>query len=125
MVSFSKELVSTWRAALSAYEMNKPTSTDLTVLMELVDKGYPFDDGDRVHFALAHSLLHMQKALGAIATVLEAHDHGQPLDTAALEFAVCKELVNVLKLAAVLGIPPAQLADHIGINYDPNIKLEV
>ena len=120
---------------MSAYEINKPTSADLTTLIGLVDKGYPFDDvtypqlpvhdGDRVHFAIAHSLLHMQKALGMIATVLEAHDHGQPIDRVALDLAVCKELVNVLKLAAVLGITPAQLADHIGEQYDPSIKSEV
>ena len=117
---------------MRAYEMNKPTSTDLAVLTRLVDEGYVFDDatypqlpideGDKQLFAVAHSLLHMQKALGTIATVLEAHDHGQPIDTAALESAVCKELVNVLKLAAVLGITPSKLADHIGAQYDIDIK---
>ena len=120
---------------MNAYEMNKPTSTDLTVLMELVDEGYvfddatypqlPVDDGDRVHFAIAHSLLHMQKALGAIATELEAYDHGEPLDVVKIHEATCKQLVNVLKLAAVLGITPAQLADYIGVQYDPAVKSEV
>ena len=120
---------------MSAYEINKPTSIDLTVLMELVDKGYPFDDAtypqlpvdeaDRMHFAVAHSLLHMQKAHGTIATELEAYDHGEPFDVAKIHEATCKQLVNVLKLAAVLGITPAQLADYIGVQYDPSIKSEV
>ncbi len=97
------------------------TSTDLKSLMDFINQRYRFNEqtypgiaepinahGGR--FAVNHSVLHMNKSLGAIAAQVEAADHGGEMDEAALETATTKMLVNVLKLASELGLTAEDLA---------------
>ncbi len=101
-------------------------SLDLQRLMHTIDRGYQFTPAtyhalpagaDPHLFGIHHSLLHMNKATGVIAAELERHDHDSTLDHPALELAVKKEFVNVLKLAAHLGLTAEDLAAHVRETY--------
>lgn len=98
---------------------------DLTGLLELVAAAWPFDetnypplegatDEQRLRFALTHVMTHQQKALGALATVVDRADHGQPLDLQAVEPVVWKMLVNALRLAGIVGLSAERLTELIG-----------
>lgn len=60
-------------------------------------------------FAVLHSLKHISKSAGAIATETEAQDHGGVMDEENLRIATAKMLVNTLKLAEELGMSPGEL----------------
>jgi hypothetical protein len=105
-------------------------SFDIRVLLELVDRGYQFDpkvypelevvDPDK--FGVNHSVLHMMKSVGVIAAEAEAFEHGKSMNHAALALATKKMLVNVLKLAAHLGISGDELACYIEETYRGRVK---
>jgi hypothetical protein len=64
---------------------------------------------DIAAFAANHTLLHFLKAIGTVAAVCEAHDHGAPLDLIALQAATVKMFINTLKLASELGMSDEEL----------------
>jgi hypothetical protein len=64
-------------------------------------------------FAVGHSTFHMCKSIGKIAAECERFDHGGNLDDAVLKEGVIKMLINVLKLAEVMGISPDDLGSSI------------
>lgn len=78
---------------------------------------YPTLEGaseeEQIQFAVNHSALHIMKSVGVIAAEVEAADHGGEMDPEKLKTATTKMLVNVLKLAEVLGISGEQLADNV------------
>lgn len=106
----------------------------LDQLMELINGSYRFeaevypeisqcDYPDFVqHFAVRHSALHMMKSLGAIASEAESADHGDAINVPRLATICRKELVNILKLAAVLGITAGDLIDDIVQVYADRYK---
>src|SRR5581483_3462828 len=71
-------------------------------------------DEQRLTFALAHVMIHQRKALGALATLVDRADHGQPLDIREVEPVVWKMLVNALRLAGLAGLSAERLAELIG-----------
>lgn len=60
-------------------------------------------------FAVSHSLKHISKSAGKIATETEAQDHGGMMNEENLRIATAKMLVNTLKLAEELGMSPDEL----------------
>jgi hypothetical protein len=58
----------------------------------------------KLQFSVNHSLQHMAKSLGKIATHLEDVDHGGKGDVKLLEEGLVKQLINVLRLAELLNI---------------------
>ncbi len=100
---------------------------DLTNLMSFINSKYVFSEEnypalkgktteEKAVFALNHSVLHMQKSIGVLATQCEAYDHSgnfNNVDQAALKEATAKMLVNTLKLAHELGFSPEQLAEAV------------
>lgn len=60
-------------------------------------------------FAVSHSLKHISKSAGKIATETEAQDHGGAMNEENLRIATTKMLVNALKLAEELGMSPDEL----------------
>ncbi len=97
--------------------MSEPT---LASLMSLIGDKYTFTNEHYPHvdlstpekvrvFAIAHSLLHMNKSLGRIATEREALDHGGTMDDEKLRITTAKMLVNTLKLAEELGMSSEDL----------------
>lgn len=100
------------------------TEVTLKELMTRIDSGYSFSADvypalraanlDQQHyFGLVHSLLHMEKSQGKLATELEAYDHGGMMDDTKLCEAACKQLVNTLKLASHLGLSAEDLAYYV------------
>ena len=99
---------------------------DLQRLVEIIDQNYQFTEANYVAlqagadpnvFGIHHSLLHMQKAVGTIAEQLEQHDHDSTLDLPVITLAIKKQFVNVLKLAAHVGMTPEDLAKHVYETY--------
>ena len=64
-------------------------------------------------FGVRHSLLHMNKVTGVIATEVERAEHGGEMDSEKLKVAVAKMLINTIKLAEELGMSPAELATRV------------
>src|SRR4051812_38441753 len=62
-----------------------------------------------LEFGVRHSLLHMTKSLGVIATVLEKTDHSGVLRDSPLREVTVKSVINALNLANVLGISAEEL----------------
>ena len=98
--------------------------TDLAALMQLIGERYQFTPenypelaqlvgAQRTVFAVKHSVLHMMKSLGVIATQGEAADHGDLMDIGVLRIAIAKMLINTLKLAEELKIEPCMLGELI------------
>lgn len=101
----------------------------LQQLMQLIDHSYRFDaqtypalqcdQGECeygalvVNFAVAHSALHMIKSTAVVAAEAERVDHGGTLDRETLKVAIRKQLVNTLKLAAVLELSAADLIEMV------------
>lgn len=96
-------------------------------IMNLIDSQYVFNEenypalknigGNEITmFAIQHSLLHMQKDLGKIATACEAYDHTRILNHKTLteiESATVNTLINTLKLASLLGFSAEGLLEEV------------
>ncbi len=68
----------------------------------------------RKNFLIKHSLLHISKTSGKIATVCESFDHSGVMledDEASLRIDVVKMFVNVIKLAEEVGLTAEDLQD--------------
>jgi hypothetical protein len=96
-------------------------SSDIEILMKCIGEHYVFTNDhypnalletpeQQRHFATAHTLMHMNKALGKIATEVESADHGGQLDVNILHEATLKMLINTLKLAEELGLSAEDIA---------------
>ncbi len=103
--------------------MTEPT-TDLSSLMAFIGERYTFTEehypnldklspNERHVFAVRHSVLHMMKSAGKLAAEAERADHGGGMSFSELKTATTKMLVNVLKLAEELRIPPEELAVNV------------
>lgn len=107
--------------------MNEST-TELKNLQEAIDfivkrfdfsleKDYPIiaklSPDERFQFSVNHNFQHMIKSMGKIATHLENRDHGDVGDVVLLREAMVKELVNVLRLAGLLGVNAEELLKEI------------
>ena len=104
--------------------MNTPPLPDLVSLMNFIGDRYTFTDAHypellestETHkraFAIRHSLLHMNKVTGVIATEVEGAEHGGEMDREKLKVAVTKMLINTIKLAEELGMSPAELVARV------------
>lgn len=67
----------------------------------------------RKAFAVSHSMYHMAKSVGKLASECEAADHGSEMDEVALRRATVKMLINVLKLAEELGMDADDLIREV------------
>jgi hypothetical protein len=93
-----------------------PPPTDLQSLIDYIHGLYQFTSGNypalthlpeslAAAFIGSHSLLHMQKSLGILATHFEAADHsGKPPLPEQYREALLKLILNCLKLAAEMGL---------------------
>jgi hypothetical protein len=97
---------------------------DLTSLMDHIGARFVFNGSkypgydelapaQQQAFVLKHSLLHLNKSVGVIATQAESADHGSSIDTEQVKVATTKLLVSVLALAGKLGMSPQELASKI------------
>lgn len=68
---------------------------------------------ERRAFAVNHSVYHMAKSVGKLASECEAADHGGEMDEAALRRATVKMLINALKLAEEIGMDADDLAREV------------
>jgi hypothetical protein len=71
-------------------------------------------------FEIVHCQSHLTKSLGAVAAVTEAVDHSGVLPDEAVErlqLAACKQVVNALKLAEVVGVSSHEVAEYIQKKY--------
>ena len=64
---------------------------------------------ERLQFSVNHSLQHMTKQLGKIATHLEDRDHGGQGNPELLKEALIKQFVNVLRLSELIGVSAEEL----------------
>lgn len=95
----------------------------LDPLIEFISNNYRFDGGSYPElrenpektfmFGVSHTAHHMMKSTATVATEAEKADHGGKIDTAALEIAVVKQLVNTLKLASHIGFTSSDLVASI------------
>jgi hypothetical protein len=104
-------------------ESNSPTT--LAELMAEINSRYVFNpinypalahvpDDMRVAFIVSHSLHHVSKSHGKLATIVEAADHsGRPVNPEDAREGVLKLLLNGLKLASELGITPSQILAEV------------
>jgi hypothetical protein len=106
---------------------------ELQLLMNLINSTYVFNEesypqlkhatstNQRLLFVVNHSLLHMQKSLGVIATQCEKYDHQGVNEIENekhhLELATVKMLINTLKLAEELGMTGEQLSQRVVAFY--------
>ena len=97
---------------------------DLASLMTFIGERYKYNSAtypgfdemtseDRGGFIVKHSVLHMNKSTGALATEAERQDHGGDMNNEALCIACAKMLVNTLSLAQACGMTPEELADMV------------
>jgi len=81
---------------------------------------FPNHPFQQMLFAIRHCQDHIAKSFGAVAAVTETADHsGEMSDQAAagLRLAACKQVVNALKLAEVVGLTPGDLEQYIQDKY--------
>lgn len=98
--------------------------TDLASLMAYIAEHFPFTQEkypkldfstpDRARMSgVEHSLVHITKTGGKLATQVERFHHGGPVSDAELEKEAAKAVVNALNLANALGMSAEQLAEMI------------
>ena len=102
-------------------------TTDLGELMALVAEKYPFtpetysalwqlNEKCALVFAVTHVHLHMGKAMGVIAGVLEATDHNNDsfaMGIDPLRTAAAKLFANALQLATLTGLSAQELGELV------------
>jgi len=110
--------------ATVAVEGRRPM--DLCTLTDTVVRHWPFNAEhypilrhlpaeEHAHFSLGHILDHQIKACGKLAEVVEPLAHGAPIDDFRLHLATRNFLANTLRLAAVAGITPDELAAEMSV----------
>ena len=87
--------------------------SELSVLMNIVAERFRDAEHDQ-GFAIRHSVLHMAKTMGLLATECESFDHGTSVNVVALREATIKMLNNTLKLANDLQMSADELAAGVG-----------
>lgn len=106
---------------------------DIDKIITLVSKHIVFDentypslkgktDEEKFSFALNHYALHFSKTAGKIALVSEHADHGEEIDIEALRDNVPKALINVLRLAELVGMNEKEIIESIEARYSEKIK---
>jgi hypothetical protein len=106
---------------------------DLDKLITFIAEHFKFDkatypelegvsDQKRLEFAIRHSVLHFSKTTGKIAAVSEDVDHGGALDLESIKENVPKALINVLRLAELVGISEAEIIRAIEEKYKSKIS---
>jgi hypothetical protein len=68
---------------------------------------------ERLQFSVNHSLQHMTKQLGRIATYLEDKDHGGTGNPDLLKQALVKQFINILRLSELLKVNAEELFSSI------------
>jgi hypothetical protein len=97
---------------------------EINQLMEIIAKRFPFDENhypelrgasekERLLFAVRHSALHFAKISGKIAAVSEDMDHGKDMHTPDAKTYVTKTLIDVLRLAELLGMTEKDIIEAI------------
>jgi hypothetical protein len=86
---------------------------ELPVLMNIVAERFRDEEHDQA-FAIRHSVLHMAKTMGLLATECESFDHGTSMNVVALREATIGMLINTLKLANDLQMSADELAAGVG-----------
>lgn len=66
---------------------------------------------DQFSMCPRHNLIHIQKALGPIAAVIEHRDHGEP-EPDIEDKRIADLIIHSIWLAAALGYDPAKLVAH-------------
>ena len=108
---------------------------EISRLIEIIAKRFPFDENhypelrgasetERLLFAVRHSALHFAKTSGKIAAVSEDVDHGNALDMSDAKTSVTKALIDILRLAELLGMTEEDITKAIEekCNGHENIK---
>ncbi|PJE64868.1 MAG: hypothetical protein COU90_01220 [Candidatus Ryanbacteria bacterium CG10_big_fil_rev_8_21_14_0_10_43_42] len=75
----------------------------------------------RLIFAIRHSVLHLAKTSGKVASISEAVDHGKEVDMAQLRADISKALIAVLRLAEVIGMSENDIVRTIEEKYNDKI----
>tara|TARA_B100000745_G_scaffold254816_1_gene177399 strand:+ start:3059 stop:3397 length:339 start_codon:yes stop_codon:yes gene_type:complete len=85
---------------------------------------FPEDPAQQRLFAIRHIQDHVIKSAGAIAGITEPADHaGGPTGGISqqgeqdLQLAAMKQLVNAVKLAEVVGVPPEGFVEYMNWKY--------
>lgn len=104
--------------------MSEIADTDLRVVMDRITSVFAFTPEKypalrhmnlprQQEFAIDHSIKHIAKTLGKIATQSEARDHGGPESFDALRTEAVKLTITALNLAHIVGIRADELPDLI------------
>lgn len=72
---------------------------------------------EKKKFAVRHSALHFSKTAGKIASVSEDTDHGEEIDQEKLEENIPKALINVLRLAEIIGMTEKDIIKALEEKY--------
>ena len=97
-----------------------PNISNLQQTIDYITSRFVFDEAsypllqklsveERLQFSINHSLLHMTKQLGKIATHLEDSDHGGQGNPELLKEALIKQFINVLRLSELIGVSAEEL----------------
>lgn len=69
---------------------------------------------ERENFALKHILIHQQKVLGKISSIMESADHGDPIDKDYMSSEITKLFMNSLQMAGAAGISFEDFSKQVG-----------
>lgn len=90
---------------------------EIALAYPFTEKEYPelatYSKGQQKKFAIKHSILHIAKSLGKLATVSEHIDHGSELNRHSLQEATIKILVNTLRIAELQKLQEAEIYQEI------------
>lgn len=92
--------------------------------MGFIKESYPFTEEKYLNgdlsspekaraFAVRHSVTHLTKSVGKLATEIERYDHGGTMNNEQLMVTTTKMLVSLLNLAAVLDMSPCDLVERV------------
>src|SRR3989344_4730451 len=91
------------------------------------EKNYPplslIQGSEQDAFVLRHILIHQQKVLGKIASVVESMDHGDTLDKEFLISQSVKLFTNILQFAGKAGVSFNEFENGL-INWNKSIDVE-
>ncbi len=101
-----------------------PTLSNLQEAIDYIAAQFVFDEAsypilqkltseERLQFSVNHSLQHMMKQIGKIATHLEDKDHGGVGNNDMLKQALIKEFINILRLSELLNVNAKELLESI------------
>jgi len=70
---------------------------------------------EKLLFVINHSILHMAKSQGRLATVVEACDHGKKLNDCTLHKLTGEMFIHTLRLAEEAGMTAQELLDLVPV----------